>query len=201
MNASHRSAQPGPCNTLACRAGAATHAPRAHTSHGSRQLPSHPVDPQGRAHNPQFLLPRARFQQQPRMRPSPRRQVGLCDMHPAADAPSPASAPSYQGPGAAEEEYFHAAYLRGVPLPRPALVPVGACPRQERITRCERCRRHVSHPWVPGSEEEIPRGKEWGSRQIPTCPIGCQITLGRRLPRSVGGPNPAAVQGRAASVA
>lgn len=120
----------------------------ASSSHLTRLIPRDALT------TPRFLLPRARFQQQPRMRPSPRRQVGLCDMHPAADAPSPASAPSYQGRGAAEEEYFHAAYLWGVPLPRPALVPVGACPRQERIARCERCQRHVSHPWERGGDSQ-----------------------------------------------
>lgn len=154
---------------------------RANTSHCSAQ-PSPWNAAARRAANPRFLLPCVSFSTHA-FTSSPG-----CAHHPGVGSgsavcslcqtPLPQPQPQRTRAGGCSRGVVLCRLPVGRPSAKPVLVPVGACPREEHIAQCKKRQYHVSHPRAPGSEEEIPGGTGRGLRQMPTCPIGCQIPWG-----------------------
>lgn len=145
------------------RAGVTTDAPGSRPSRGSRWLPGgrrKPLDSSFPVHAAGSSAGRAHL---------PAARLGRCT------SPGPSPPPRSRG-----------SQQRGVPrpltcgCPSAALLRLGTCPGQERIAR--RKRQHMSHPRSPGSEEEIPRGRDEAPGRSPRVPRNA------RFPEAKGGP-------------
>lgn len=146
--------------------------PQGWSDHGrsrSSSLPWEPVDPWRNPQTPDCCFPVHAAGSSAGRAHLPGARLGRCT--------SPAPSPPPRGRGSRQ---------RGVPrpltcgCPSAALLRLGACPGQERIAR--RKRQHMSHPRAPGSEEEIPEGRDEAPGRSPRVPRNA------RFPEAKGGP-------------